>query len=41
MENMTLYADGMQVTATTSGGVITVVDLCGATAAGDEIIVRI
>ena len=40
-DKVTLYADGMQVTATTSGGVITVVDLCGATAIGDEIIVRI
>lgn len=40
-DKVTLYADGMQVTATTSNGVITVVDLCGAAAAGDEITVRI
>ena len=40
-DKVTLYADGMQVTATTSNGVITVVDLCGAAATGDEITVRI
>lgn len=38
---VTLHTDGLQVTATTTSGVVTVVDLNGATAAGDEIIVRI
>lgn len=40
-DKVTLGTDGMQVTATTTSGVITVEDLNGATAAGDEIIVRI
>lgn len=38
---VTLHTDGLQVTATTTSGVVTVVDLNGATAAGDEIVVRI
>lgn len=38
---VTLHTDGLQVTATTTDGVVTVVDLNGAAAAGDEIIVRI
>lgn len=40
-EKVTLHTDGLQVTATTTSGVVTVVDLNGASAAGDEIIVRI
>ena len=40
-DKVTLHTDGMQVTATTTDGVVTVVDVNGATAAGDEIIVRI
>lgn len=38
---VTLHTDGLQVTATTTSGVVTVVDLNGATAAGDLIYVRI
>ena len=38
---VTLHTDGLQVTATTTSGVVTVVDLNGAAVAGDEIIVRI
>ena len=38
---VTLCTDGLQVTATTTDGVITVENLNGATAAGDKIIVRI
>ncbi len=38
---VTLHTDGLQVTATTTSGVITVVDLNGAAAAGDKIIVKI
>jgi len=38
---VTLYTDGLQVTATTTDGVVTVVDTNGAKAIGDEIIVRI
>ena len=38
---VTLHTDGLQVTATTTNGVVTVVDLNGASVAGDEIIVRI
>lgn len=37
---VTLHTDGMKVTATTTGGIATVVDTNGATAAGDEILVR-
>ena len=37
---VTIYTDGMQVTATTTDGVATVVDKNGAAAVGDEIIVR-
>ena len=40
-DKVTLNADGLQVTATTTNGVITVEDLNGAVAAGDRIIVRI
>ena len=40
-DKVTLHTDGMQVTATTTDGVITVEDLNGATAVGDKIIVRI
>lgn len=38
---VTLHTDGMQVTATTADGVVTVENLNGATAAGDTIVVRI
>lgn len=38
---VTLYTDGLQVTATTTDGVVTVENLNGAKAAGDSIIVRI
>lgn len=38
---VTLNTDGLQVTATTSNGVVTIENLNGATAAGDKIIVRI
>ena len=40
-DKVTLHTDGLQVTATTTSGVITVEDVTGATAAGDEIVVRI
>lgn len=40
-DKVTLNADGLQVTATTSNGVVTIENLNGATAAGDKIIVRI
>lgn len=39
-DKVTIHTDGLQVTATTSSGVVTVVDTNGA-ASGDEIIVRI
>ncbi len=38
-DKVTLSADGMGVTATKTNGVATVYDLCGATAAGDKILV--
>jgi hypothetical protein len=38
---VTLHTDGLQVTATTTSGVVTVESLNGATAAGDTIVVRI
>ena len=38
---VTLHTDGMQVTATTTDGVVTVENLNGAAAAGDTIVVRI
>lgn len=38
---VTLHTDGLQVTATTADGVVTVVDVNGAAAAGDTILVRI
>lgn len=38
---VTLHTDGMQVTATTTSGVVTVESLNGAAAAGDTIVVRI
>lgn len=40
-DKVTLHTDGLRVTATTTNGVVTVVDLNGASVAGDEIIVRI
>lgn len=40
-DKVTLHTDGLQVTATTSNGVVTVESVNGATAAGDEIVVRI
>lgn len=40
-DKVTINTDGLQVTATTSSGVITVESLNGATAAGDTIVVRI
>ncbi len=39
-DKVTLHTDGLQVTATTEGGVVTVEDIGGA-GAGDEITVRI
>lgn len=38
---VTLHTDGLQVTATTTSGVVTVVDTNGASAAGDRLLVRI
>lgn len=38
---VTLHTDGLQVTATTTNGVVTVENLNGAAAAGDVIVVRI
>ena len=38
---VTLHTDGLQVTATTASGVVTVEDLNGAKAAGDKLVVRI
>lgn len=38
---VTLHTDAMQVTATTTSGVVTVESLNGAAAAGDTIVVRI
>lgn len=40
-DKVTLHTDGMQVTATTTLGVVTVESLNGAAAAGDTIVVRI
>ena len=40
-EKVTLSGDGLQVTATTASGVVTIESLNGATAAGDTIVVRI
>ena len=40
-DKVTLHTDGLQVTATKDGGVVTVENLNGAPAAGDKIIVRI
>lgn len=40
-DKVTLHTDGLQVTATTTSGVVTVENLNGATTAGDKIIVRI
>lgn len=39
-DKVTLSADGKGVTATTTDGVATIVDLQGATAVGDKIIIR-
>ncbi len=40
-DKVTLHTDGLQVTATTTSGVVTIVALNGATAAGDKVAVRI
>ena len=40
-DKVTLHTDGLQVTATTTSGVVTVESLNGAAAAGDIIVVRI
>ncbi len=40
-DKVTLHTDGLQVTATTTSGVVTVESLNGATVAGDTIVVRI
>lgn len=40
-DKVTLHTDGLQVTATKDGGVVTVENLNGAIAAGDKIVVRI
>ena len=40
-DKVTLHTDGLQVTATTASGVITVESVNGATAAGGKIVVRI
>lgn len=40
-DKVTLHTDGLQVTATTTNGVVTVESANGATVAGDEIVVRI
>ena len=40
-DKVTLHTDGLQVTATTTSGVVTVESLNGASAAGDTIVVRI
>lgn len=40
-DKVTLHTDGLQVTATTTDGVVTIVSLNGAAAAGDKIVVRI
>lgn len=37
---VTIAADGLQVTATTASGVATIIDVNGAKAAGDKIVVR-
>lgn len=37
---VTISSDGTEVTATTTDGVATIVNLCGATAIGDRILVR-
>ena len=40
-DKVTVHTDGLQVTATTTSGVVSVVSLNGASAAGDKIVVRI
>lgn len=40
-DKVTIHTDGLQVTATTTGGVVTVENLNGASAVGDTIVVRI
>ena len=40
-DKVTLHTDGMQVTATKTDGVVTIVNTNGAAAAGDKIVVRI
>ena len=40
-DKVTIHTDGLQITATTTNGVVTVENLNGASAAGDTIVVRI
>ena len=40
-DKVTIHTDGLQVTATTADGVVTVVNTIGAAVAGDTILVRI
>lgn len=40
-DKVTLHTDGLQVTATTTSGVVTIISKNGATAAGDKMLVRI
>ena len=40
-DKVTIHTDGLQVTATTTSGVVTIEALNGASAAGDTIVVRI
>ena len=40
-DKVTIHTDGLQVTATKDGGVVTVESINGAAAAGDTIVVRI
>ncbi len=40
-DKVTIHTDGLQVTATTTSGVVTIENLNGAKAAGDKLVVRI
>ena len=40
-DKVTLHTDGAQITATTTNGVVTIVDTLGAAASGDAMLVRI
>lgn len=40
-DKVTIHTDGLQVTATTTSGVVTIVDINGAAVAGDKVVVRI